>query len=94
MEDKLARSSKLRVWATEVGVSDRGVARLLGVSRSTIVSWRDDQRTAHEPVNWRERLIAGLEQEIALLRRSINATEIIREDFRPTAIRPPAERNH
>jgi hypothetical protein len=58
----MPKVSKLRIWARDVGMSDRGVARLLDVSPWTVVSWR------REPANWRERLIEGLEREAGQLR--------------------------
>jgi len=63
----MAEVCKLHAWARDVGVSDRGMARLLGVSRWTVISWRTPDRTT-EPTDWRERLIAGMEREIARLR--------------------------
>jgi hypothetical protein len=63
----MARISKVRAWARDVGVSDRGLARLLGVSKWTVIAWRTPDR-AGEPTDWRKRLIAGLEREIARLR--------------------------
>ncbi|HMR32945.1 MAG TPA: hypothetical protein PKA13_11110 [Geminicoccaceae bacterium] len=65
----MAKLSKLRLWARDVGVSDRGAARLLGVSRWTVVSWRRDDVEAREPADWREKLIEGLQREIDRLRR-------------------------
>jgi hypothetical protein len=66
----MKKSGELRVWARNMGLSDRGVARLLGVSRFTVASWRLEDRAASEPADWRELVIAGLEKEIALLRHS------------------------
>lgn len=60
--------SKVRIWAQDVGLSDRGVARLMGVSRWTVLSWRREDASAREPADWRRRLIKGLEREIELLR--------------------------
>jgi len=45
-----------------------GVARLLGVSPWTVVAWRREDRGSHEPADWRERLIEGLEREVRRLR--------------------------
>ena len=63
----MTKPSKLAAWSRDVGLSDRGVARLLGVSRWTVISWRRDDGAA-EPSDWRERLIEGLECEVAKLR--------------------------
>ena len=63
----MAKTSRIHTWARDVGISDRGVARLLGVSRWTVIAWRAPNR-AREPSDWRERLIEGMEQEIARLR--------------------------
>src|SRR5438477_1878389 len=63
------KSNKLRAWARDIGLSDRGVARLLSVSRFTVASWRLADRAACEPEDWREGGIAGPEREISLLRR-------------------------
>jgi hypothetical protein len=41
---------------------------LLGVSPWTVVAWRREDRGAHEPADWRERLIEGLEREARRLR--------------------------
>jgi hypothetical protein len=62
------KTSKLRAWARDVGMSDHGIARLLGVSRWTVISWRRHDVDAREPADWRERLIGGLEKEIDRLR--------------------------
>lgn len=66
----MTKISKLRLWARDVGVTDRGLARLMGKKRSTVISWRRDDHGAHEPADWRKRLIKGLEQEIAKLKES------------------------
>jgi DNA-binding transcriptional regulator YiaG len=60
--------SRIHAWTREVGMTDQGVARLLGVSKWTVISWRTDSRQAREPINWRERLIEGLDREITKLR--------------------------
>ncbi len=64
----MPKVSKVRAWAREIGVSNRGVARLLGVSRWTVVAWRREDHGSHEPADWRERLIEGLEREVRRLR--------------------------
>jgi hypothetical protein len=63
----MAQISRVSAWAKDVGINDRGVARLLGVSKWTVIAWRTPHRVS-EPVDWRERLIAGMEREIARLR--------------------------
>ena len=60
--------SKVRTWARDVGLSDRGVGRLLGVSPWTVLSWRREDHGSREPADWRERLIEGLEREVRRLR--------------------------
>jgi hypothetical protein len=62
------KPSTIRTWAVDVGLTDRGVARLLGVSPHTVISWRKADRAAREPLDWRDRIIAGLEREIERLR--------------------------
>jgi hypothetical protein len=61
--------SKLRVWARDFGITTVGVARLIGVSKRTIYSCRRSDIEACEPENWREQVIAGLEDEIGRLRK-------------------------
>ena len=67
----MTKVSKLRVWARDVGISDRGIARLLNVSRWTVISWRRDDDGAREPLDWRDQVIEGLEREIAKLRERV-----------------------
>lgn len=64
----MPKANKVRSWAREVGVSARGVARLLDVSIWTVLAWRRDDVAACEPSDWRERVILGLEREVAQLR--------------------------
>ena len=71
----MPKANKLRAWARDLGVSDRGVARLLDVSRWTVISWRRDEHGAGEPVDWRDRLIAGLEREIEKLRQGSGSSD-------------------
>lgn len=63
----MAEKSRVRDWARDLGLSDRGVARLFLVSPWTVISWRTTGR-AHEPADWEQRAIAGLEKEILRLR--------------------------
>ena len=65
---QMPKTTMLRSWAREVGVSATGLARLLDVSVWTVYSWRRDDVAACEPADWRARLILGLEREVAQLR--------------------------
>jgi len=54
------RKTPLREWARQVGLSDRGVAQLMGVEPSTVVSWRRDELTVEAPPDWRAIMAASL----------------------------------
>ena len=65
------KPSKLLAWARDFGITTNGLARLIGVSKWTIISWRREDRNASEPVDWRQQVIAGLEAEVKRLKRGL-----------------------
>ena len=63
------KTSKLQAWGRDFGMTAEGVARLIRVSKHTVISWRREDRDACEPHEWRQRVIAGLEAAIERLKK-------------------------